>query len=91
MDKWDVIHIYNGILLSHKRNETIPFAATCMDLEITIPDEVSHTKMNVLSLTYDIQKRKMIEMSLFTKQKQPHRHKKQTYGYPKGKMREGIN
>ena len=30
-------------------------------------------------------------MNSFTKQKQPHRHKNQTYGYPKGKMREGIN
>ena len=36
----------------------MPFAATCMDLEITIPDEVSHTKMNVLSLIYEIQKKK---------------------------------
>ena len=62
-----------------------------MDLEITIPDEVSHTQMNVLSLIYEIQKRKMVQMNLFTKQKQPHRHKNQTYGYPKGKMREGIN
>ena len=30
-------------------------------------------------------------MNLFTKQKQAHRHKKQTYGYPKGKIGERIN
>ena len=35
MDKEDVVHIYNGILLNHKKvNEMMPFAATCMDVEI---------------------------------------------------------
>ena len=28
MDKEDVVHIYNGILLSHKKNELMPFAST---------------------------------------------------------------
>jgi len=28
MDKEDVVHIYNGILLSHKKNEIMPFAAS---------------------------------------------------------------
>ena len=27
-DKEDVVHIYNGILLSHKKDKTMPFAAT---------------------------------------------------------------
>ena len=27
----------------------------------------------------------MIQMNLFTKQKQTHRHRKQTYGYERGK------
>ena len=30
-------------------------------------------------------------MNLFTKQKQTHRLQKQTYGYQKGKVGEGIN
>ena len=33
-------HIYNGVLLSHKNNEVMPFAATWMDLEIIILNEV---------------------------------------------------
>ena len=34
MDKEDVVYIHNGILLSHKRHEMLPFAATWMDLEM---------------------------------------------------------
>ena len=49
MVKEDVVythtHTHDGILLSHK-NETIPFAATWMDLEVVIPSEVSQTKRN---------------------------------------------
>ena len=37
----DVVCIYNGILLSHKKNEVIPLLATWMDLEIIILSEVS--------------------------------------------------
>ena len=41
MDKEDVVHIYNGVLLSHKKNEIMPFTATWTDLEIIILNEVS--------------------------------------------------
>ena len=33
MDK-DVVHINNGMLLKHKKNEIMPLVATLMDLEI---------------------------------------------------------
>jgi len=48
MDKEDVVHTYNGILLSHKKNEIMLRAATWMDLEIIILGEVSQTKTNII-------------------------------------------
>ena len=46
MDK-DVVHIYNGIL-AIKKNEIMPFAATWMDLEITILSELNQTEKNII-------------------------------------------
>ena len=39
MVKEDVVHIYNGILLSHKKKEIMSFAERWMDLEIVILSE----------------------------------------------------
>ena len=50
MDKEDVVHTYNGILLSHKKNPIMPFAATWMDLAIIIQSEASQTEQ----ISYDI-------------------------------------
>ena len=57
-----------------------------MGLEIIILSEVSQTekdKYPMISVTCGILKR--IQMNLITKQKQTHRHRKQTYGYQRGK------
>ena len=49
MDKEDVVHIYNGILLSHKkRDKPMPFAATWMKLETLILSEVRKRKTDTI-------------------------------------------
>ena len=51
MDKEDVVHIHNGILLSHKNNEIMPSAATWMDSETVILSEVSQTEKEKYLMT----------------------------------------
>ena len=69
---------YNGILLSHKNNDIVPFAATWMD-----PEDMHLVKQvrqeGQMSLTRGILK--IIPINLHIKQKQIHRYRKQTYGY----------
>ena len=48
MDKEDVAHIYNGILLSHKRNKIGSFVEMWMDLESVIQSEVNQKKKNIV-------------------------------------------
>lgn len=66
----------------------MPFASTCMDLEIIILSKVTQTKMRSLDM-WNLKKKK-IQMNFYAKQKQPHRHGKQTYSHQRGKGA-GIN
>ena len=57
MNKEDVVYIPNRILLSHKKNEPMPFAVTWMDLEIIILNEESQEeedKYHAISLMFGI-------------------------------------
>ena len=67
MDKEDVVRIYNGILLIHKKiNEIMPSAATWMDLEIII---LTEAKTNIICYHLYVESKKMTQMNLLTKQK----------------------
>ena len=46
MVKEDVVHMYNGILLSLKKNEIVSFVEKWMDLETVIQSEVSQKEKN---------------------------------------------
>ena len=69
MDKEDVIYTYNGILLSHKKNEILPLVAIRMELEIIILNEENQTKTNIIWYHLYVESKKMVQMNLFTKQK----------------------
>ena len=63
-----MVHIHNGILLNHKKNNIMPFAATRMDVEIIILSEINQKekyKRHMLSLTCGISN--IIQMNLSSK------------------------
>ena len=78
MDKENVVHIQWNTSQPEKKNEIMLFAAPWMDLEIIILNKISQRQIQVY---YDIiymwnLKKKKIQMNLFTKQKETHKHKK---------------
>ena len=52
-----MVHLYNGILLSHKKNKIMSFVATWMELETLILSEISQTekdKYHVISHIWNL-------------------------------------
>ena len=72
-----MVHIYNGILLSHKKNEILPFATTWMNLKDIMLSEVSQQKTNTIYHLYV----EFIQLANITKKKQSHRERERTNGY----------
>ena len=67
----DTMEYYSAI----EKNEIMPVAAVWVDMEIIILSEVTQRKTNIIHITYMWNLKKMIQMNLFTKQKQTHRLK----------------
>ena len=63
-----------------KKNERMLCASTEMDLDIITLWEVSQTKTNLISYCLCVES----TMNLFPKQKETHKHRKQTYGHHGG-------
>ena len=61
-DEWlrKMWNIYNGILLSHKKGEILPFAIAWMDLENTVLSEISQRKTNTISYRLIVESKKQI-------------------------------
>ena len=56
MDNGNVVHIYNGILLTIKRNKIGPFIEIWVDVESVLQREV---------IQRDVESRKMVQKDLF--------------------------
>ena len=90
MDKENVVHIYNKILPSHKKEWN---NAICSNMDGPTDYHTKWSKSDgERQKSYDITHMwnlifKMIQMNLSAKQKQTHRFWKQTYGYQRGNVR----
>ena len=69
MAKKDVIHRHDGILLRHYKNKSGSFVETWMDLETVIQNKVNQRKTNIVCYHICLESGKMVQMSLFAKQK----------------------
>ena len=79
VDQEDVVHIHNGILLSHKKDEIMPFAATWMELETLILREVSRKEKDKYPMISHIWNLIYTANEPFHR-KENHGHGEQTWG-----------
>ena len=67
MDKEDVVHIHTMEYYSViKRNKMLSFAATWMDLEIIIQNQVNQRNTDIILYCLHVESKKMIQMNLQT-------------------------
>ena len=83
-----MVHIHNGILLSHKRNTFESVLMRWMNLEPVIQNEVSQKEKDKYRLLMHMcESRKMVPKNLFAGQHWRNRHREQTYGRGRGQER----
>ena len=84
------IYTHNGMLFSHIKEWNI---AICSNMNELRDYHTEWSKSDrERQMLYDITHMriwKIIQMNVFAKQKQAHRHRKQTYGYQKGRTEKG--
>ena len=53
---WYICYIctYNGIIISHQKNEILPFPMTWMELECIMLNKISQSETYIISLIYGI-------------------------------------
>ena len=74
-DTEDVVHIFNNILLSHRKNEILSFTTTSMDLEGIMLNAITQRKKIPYDFTYTWHLKNKINGQ--TKQKQIYRYREQ--------------
>ena len=67
-------------------NEIMLYATTWMDLEIAIPSKVTQEKTGIIWYHLYVESKTVIQMNLFSKQKQTNSYRKQTCAYQRGKV-----
>ena len=83
-----MVHIYNGILLSHKKGEILPFVIAWIDLEgivISVVKSKRERQIHIIScICESIKQANKKKRTNITKQKQTHRHREQTDSCQRG-------
>ena len=64
VDKEYVVHIYNGVLLSHEKNGIGSFVEMWMDLETVIQSEVSQKEKKKLHILTHVESEKISKDAL---------------------------
>ena len=67
MDKEYIVCIYNGILLSRRKNKVIAFAAAWMVLEMIILGEASQRRISY-NIAFMWNLKNMVQVNVFTRQ-----------------------
>ena len=78
------IYIYNGILLSHKKEWNLATATTLMDLEGIMRNEIRQRKTTMVWFHLYVESKKQNKWTNITKQKQTHRYREQASGCQRG-------